>query len=55
VDEVNTLDRVCVLFDGGDEAALARARQQWSDLTKAGCGAQYWSDESGRWEKKSER
>lgn len=54
-DEVQTLDRVCVLFDGNDEAALNVARGQWKALTDAGCSAQYWSEESGRWEKKAEK
>lgn len=53
-DEVKTLDRVCVLFDGQDDAALQRARDQWRALTGAGCKAQYWSEDSGRWEKKAE-
>lgn len=54
-DEVARLDRVCVLFDGGDEAAIAHARAQWKALTEAGCAAQYWSEASGRWEKKAEK
>jgi len=54
VDEVQALERVCVLFDGNDAAALDKARSQWRDLTKAGCSAQYWSEHSGRWEKKAE-
>ncbi|MDD9732837.1 DNA polymerase III subunit chi [Mameliella sp. AT18] len=53
-EEVTALDRVCVLFDGHDGAALQRARDQWRSLTGAGCKAQYWSEESGRWEKKAE-
>lgn len=53
-EEVKALDRVCVLFDGHDGAALQRARDQWRSLTGAGCKAQYWSEESGRWEKKAE-
>ena len=52
--EVQALDRVCILFDGNDEIALQRARGQWKGLTEAGCSAQYWSEESGRWEKKAE-
>lgn len=51
-DEVNAADRVCILFDGHDPEAMDRARQQWRALTEAGCAAQYWSEESGRWEKK---
>ena len=52
--EVNQLDRVCIIFDGNDEAAVAHARIQWKALTDAGCTAQYWSEASGRWEKKAE-
>lgn len=51
VEETRTLERVCVLFDGHDDAALARARSQWKALTGAGIAAQYWSEQSGRWEK----
>ncbi|WP_158968068.1 DNA polymerase III subunit chi [Chachezhania sediminis] len=54
-EEVAALDRVCILFDGNDEMALIQARGQWKVLTGAGCSAQYWSEESGRWEKKAER
>ena len=53
--EVTSLDRVCVLFDGNDDVALQTARAQWKSLTDAGCSAQYWSEESGRWEKKAEQ
>lgn len=54
-DEVRELARVCVLFDGNDPAAVAVARDQWKALVDAGCAAQYWSEDSGRWEKKAER
>ena len=54
-EEVQALERVCVLFDGHDPDAVQRARVQWKTLTDAGCSAQYWSEESGRWEKKAER
>ncbi|QFU09133.1 DNA polymerase III subunit chi [Rhodobacteraceae bacterium THAF1] len=53
-EEVTASARVCVLFDGMDGAALDRARGQWRALTKAGVAAQYWSEESGKWEKKAE-
>lgn len=53
-DEVQRLERVCVLFDGNDPSAVEMARGQWRNLTGAGCSAQYWSEESGRWEKKAE-
>jgi DNA polymerase-3 subunit chi len=54
-DEVNAAERVCVLFDGHDGDALAAARVQWKTLTDAGCSAKYWSQDSGRWEKKAEK
>ncbi|MFD0858207.1 DNA polymerase III subunit chi [Roseovarius aquimarinus] len=54
-EEVQSLERVCVLFDGTDEAAVDHARAQWKALTDAGCAAQYWSEASGRWEKKAEK
>ncbi len=52
--EVAALDRVCILFDGNDAAALATARGQWKALKEAGASAQYWSEENGPWEKKAE-
>lgn len=53
-DEVEALERVCILFDGNDAAALDAARGQWKELTGAGCKAQYWSEDSGRWEMRAE-
>lgn len=53
-EEVAALERVCILFDGNDDMAVQHARGQWKALTDAGCSAQYWSEESGRWEKKAE-
>ncbi|WP_281856359.1 DNA polymerase III subunit chi [Litoreibacter halocynthiae] len=53
-EEVNGSERTMILFDGNDGDAVARAREQWKALTSAGCTAQYWSQESGRWEKKAE-
>ena len=53
-EEVQALERVCILFDGNDEAAKEAARGQWRALTGAGCAAQYWSEASGKWEKKAE-
>ncbi len=53
--DVMRLQRVCVIFDGNDQTALDTARGQWKALTAAGCAAQYWSEESGRWEMKAER
>ena len=53
-EEVQTLERVCILFDGNDPEAVETARGQWRTLTGAGCSAQYWSQESGNWQKKAE-
>lgn len=53
--EAEALQRVWVLFDGADEAALSGARRLWTTLTSAGLAAQYWSEESGRWQKKTEK
>lgn len=52
-EDVKTLERVCILFDGNDESALTRARDQWRSLSDAGCNAEYWSQESGSWTKKA--
>lgn len=52
--EIGALERVCILFDGNDPAALDHARGQWKALTGAGCLAEYWAQEDGRWTKKAE-
>ncbi|WP_298804947.1 DNA polymerase III subunit chi [uncultured Lentibacter sp.] len=52
--EVSALERVCLVFNGYEEEAVSAARAQWKALTGAGTAAQYWSEESGRWEKKAE-
>ncbi len=54
-DEVTAVERVCILFDGHDGAALKHARGQWKALTDAGCAAQYWAQDGGRWIKKAEK
>ncbi|MBA3908817.1 MAG: DNA polymerase III subunit chi [Rhodobacter sp.] len=52
--EIAAMERVWVLFDGNDQDRLQAARTQWKAMTAAGHAAQYWSEESGRWEKKAE-
>ena len=52
--EVSEADRVCVLFDGHDPQAVQTARNQWKELADAGAEAEYWSEESGSWQKKAE-
>lgn len=53
--EVTGLQRVCILFDGHDGPSLDHARTQWKMITEAGCAAQYWAQEDGRWSKKAEK
>jgi DNA polymerase III subunit chi len=53
-EQVQAAQRVCVLFDGNDQAALTGARAQWKALTGAGCAAQYWAQDNGRWVMKAE-
>ena len=54
-DEVQAAERGVILFDGHDPDAVAHARTQWKALIDAGCAAEYWSEETGRWEKKAEK
>jgi len=43
-------ERVFVLFDGRQQAAVAEARSQWTNLGDAGHELSYWQqDETGRW------
>ncbi|MEC3860640.1 DNA polymerase III subunit chi [Mesobacterium sp. TK19101] len=53
--EVKSLQRVCILFDGTNGDAVQAARVQWKALTSAGCAAQYWAEDGGRWECRAER
>lgn len=53
--EAQALDRVWLLFDGNDEAAVNIARGQWKRITAEGLHAQYWSEETGRWQMKTEK
>lgn len=53
-DAVDAYDRVVLIFDGDDAAALARAREDWKTVRTRGLDASYWQqDETGRWEKKA--
>lgn len=54
-EEVRAMQRTCILFDGLDGEALSRARGQWKALTEAGCGARYWSEETGKWQEKASK
>ncbi len=54
-DEIATLERVWVLFDGGDAGALDAARGLWRRVTEAGHPAQYWTEDTGSWLMKMEK
>ena len=54
-DEAAGLERVWVLFDGADPAAVDGARALWRQAQAGGQGLQYWAETAGRWEKKQER
>ncbi len=50
ISEIDGLARAVVIFDGGDEAAMARARVDWKRFKAAGHVVSYWQqDETGRW------
>ncbi|MFB2593284.1 DNA polymerase III subunit chi [Paracoccus sp. p4-l81] len=52
--ELAGLARALILFDGGDQAAVQHARDQWKTLVAAGVAAQYWAEDAGRWSKRAE-
>lgn len=54
-EEVGRLERVWVLFDGGDVGQVAGARALWARLTGGGTAAQYWTEDAGRWAMKVEK
>lgn len=54
-EEAAGLERVWILFDAANPDRLSHARSQWKHLTGAGVSAQYWSEDSGKWEKKAEK
>ncbi|WP_308917328.1 DNA polymerase III subunit chi [Jannaschia sp. LMIT008] len=51
--ELSDLRRACIVFDGMDDDAVQHARGQWAALKRAGIGARYWSEESGKWAQKA--
>ncbi|MGB5949977.1 MAG: DNA polymerase III subunit chi [Parvibaculum sp.] len=52
--DLSGYERCVLMFDGRDEAALGRAREQWKRLKAEGHDATYWQqNEQGRWEKKA--
>lgn len=54
-EEVAQLPRVWVIFESADFAQLEQARLYWKRMVEAGAHAQYWSEDSGRWQMKFEK
>jgi DNA polymerase-3 subunit chi len=44
--------RCCDMFDGGDEGAVAAARERWRDAKAAGHSLAYWEQTAKGWEKR---
>lgn len=53
VDEMTSVIRTCILFDGADPAAVAMARDDWKAVVAAGLSARYWAQIDGRWTEKA--
>jgi DNA polymerase-3 subunit chi len=54
-DELARMETTAILFDGLDEAALTRARDQWRAVTGASLKAVYWAQTpDGGWVKRHE-
>lgn len=52
--DISGYERCVLMFDGRDEDALARARENWKRLKAEGHDATYWQQsDAGRWEKKA--
>jgi len=51
--ELTGYTRCIVLFDGRDEAALAKARTQWRSVKAKGLPASYWRQQAKGWEKQA--
>ncbi len=52
---MDKFDLTCLFFDGNDETALTKARQDWKSVVAAKLQAVYWAqDADGRWLKKAE-
>lgn len=47
-------ERCAILFDGGDDTAVAAARGAWREAKDSGRSIAYWKQsEDGKWEKKA--
>lgn len=53
-DEIGAYLRIWVIFDGGDAAAVDAARGLWRQVAAAGHPAQYWAEDGGSWQMKTQ-
>jgi len=52
--DVETYQRVVLLFDGEDPDAVEAARARWSEAKAKGLETTYWQgDDAGRWQRKA--
>lgn len=52
--EFDGFERIVFLFDGHDDGAVEKAREQWAKIKDAGLQATYWQqDDQGKWQKKA--
>ena len=52
-DDIAAYQRIILMFDGNDDVALSRARDEWRKVRALGHEATYWQqDDTGRWAKK---
>lgn len=53
-DDAAHYERIVLIFDGADEAALAQARAEWKSAKDGGHDCTYWQQTAeGRWERKA--
>ena len=53
-EDAASYQRIVLMFDGSDEAALVDARAQWAKARKMGLDVTYWQqDENGAWGKRN--
>jgi len=48
-EQLSAYARVCEIFDGNDETAVAAARQRWGAYKSAGHTLSYWQQGEGGW------
>jgi len=52
-DRMAGFDLVTLFFDGADQSAVGRAREDWKAVTDSGLPAVYWAQENGGWVQKA--